>query len=456
MYYYRLRAFNDFGYSGFTDTVQVLIPDMPDTATDVQAPRLRVSRTTSNTVELTWVPSQNTNLRYTLRRVFGSSEGIIKQDLRGNSYLDEDLTPNTLYQYRIQVSDNNGNYSYSNSCEAITQPGFMQNRVNDSLIALYIFGQRKRDTIFDQSWYNTPVNLWVTDISNVKNNNSEFLQIESDNQLVSNLSEKISSACKLSNELTIECWIKTSDAISMLPSKILGLEDENQIAFSLSCIKNEPNSTRIRYFINLNTNTTDNNGKPDFLIEQPVESNVLHHIVFTHSHTGEESIFINNELAASGFRPPKFDSWIDQYTLVVANDLAENNPWYGNLYLFAIYNRSLEPSEIAQNYFASPFFSDSYSINPTDYSIYAYPNPANESIHLEFINTNVSNTEFTNNYSLSLFNQQGLLVHKEDVTAILSDGMLDINLSNLDNGVYTLVLTNPNGIITQKKIVIIH
>ena len=111
MYYYRLRAFNDFGYSGFTDTVQVLIPDMPDTATDVQAPRLRVSRTTSNTVELTWVPSQNTNLRYTLRRVFGSSEGIIKQDLRGNSYIDEDLTPNTLYQYRIQVSDNNGNYS---------------------------------------------------------------------------------------------------------------------------------------------------------------------------------------------------------------------------------------------------------------------------------------------------------------------------------------------------------
>jgi hypothetical protein len=44
-----------------------------------------------------------------------------------------------------------------------------------------------------------------------------------------------------------------------------------------------------------------------------------------------------------------FSNWTD-YRLTLANELNQNHPWLGELYLVAIYNRALTTDEVSQNY----------------------------------------------------------------------------------------------------------
>ena len=450
-YYYRLRAFNDFGYSDFTNILQVHLPDAPE----LSPPVLTITKATYNSVELYWNPSETVDLDYTLYRVIPGIDTKTFEHISPNQFIDEDLQSNSVYQYQLRAQDQYGNWVTSNVCEVLTLPRFTQNRVDDNLITLFVFAQRKNNMIIDQSWYQTPANLNITDTSRIETDHSDFIRIHSDNLFISNEAGKIKEACQYSNEMTLECWLKTSNSISDFPATLLSLENEQAKAFSLSCSKENSNSDRIQYYINLTTNTTDQNGEPDFIIEEPVESSILQHIVFTHNNQGEEKIYINNNLVATGFRPPKFDTWEEPYSLVLANSVTENTPWLGDLYLCAVYNRALGPVEIAQNYFASPFSSDSCILNSEDYQIFVYPNPVNDFLTLSITNVNV-NTEITQTYSLRIYNQQGILLREENVSGIMGNGTLELNISQLRLGVYTLVLSNSSSLIDQKKVVIIR
>jgi hypothetical protein len=450
-YYYRLRAFNDFGYSDFTDTLRVYVSDI----SELPPPNLNSLRTTYNSVELSWDSLNVIDVSYTLYRIIPNIDTVVIENILTNHYTDEDLLSKTLYQYQIKARDFNGNCINSNICEGMTLPHFTQNRVSDSLIVLFIFAQRKNDTIFDQSWYKNPANLNIYDTSMLENVNSNYLRISRDNLFISNSSGKIREACQFSNEITLECWLKTSNAISTFPATLLSLENEQTVAFSLNCAKETSDSDRINYYINLTTNATDQKGKPDFAIEEPVETNTLKHIVFTHNSEGEETIYINKNPVATGFRPLKFDTWDDQYSLVIANNLTEDSPWLGDLYLCAIYNRALKPNEIVQNYYASPFSSGGWILNSDDYQISVYPNPVNDLLTISFTNINV-NTEITQPYILSIYNQQGILVRKENVSEIIGNGILNLNISALNIGIYTFVLSNTSKFIDQKKVIIMR
>jgi hypothetical protein len=50
----------------------------------------------------------------------------------------------------------------------------------------------------------------------------------------------------------------------------------------------------------------------------------------------------------------ELSSWNDAYRLALGNELNGGRPWTGELHLVAIFDRALNPTEIAQNFSAAP------------------------------------------------------------------------------------------------------
>ncbi len=74
-----------------------------------------------------------------------------------------------------------------------------------------------------------------------------------------------------------------------------------------------------------------------------------------------------------------------------------------------------------------------------------YPNPANDIINIE-IENNIQNGE------ILIYNSIGHLVNRIDLT----NNHKSINLSNFNNGLYFIKITENSNIIASKKVLVIH
>lgn len=447
-YWYYVVAENNYGTSGPSDTARV---DVGEIAID-DTTLLVLEYVGATEVTLSWESLQDPDLSFTLLKASrGDTISIPVEDtLR---YTDTSLISNTSYSYQLEVEDQEGYISLSNVIEVTTLPWFTEYRAQDSLILFYVFSQFRNDSILDLSWHGDPVNLVLSDTTGVVFADSSYLRLEADNSLLAPSAAKITNACKTSGEISIECWIKASEIPTSGPATILSLENENAVAFSLSCIQDNRNENKLSYFTNLSTNATDNQGNPDFSSKAGTNIGILQHVVYTHNRLGEEIFYLNGEAVNAGFRPPGFEAWEEQYTLLLANNFSDEAPWLGNFYMCALYNKSLTPEEVSQNYYASPFAENNYILNSEDYTISAWPNPSREEIYIDFRNEN-PNLEVTRSYTILLINAQGFVVYQEDVSDILHLESTRLDLRDLEPGIYKLILQNPFGLIDAKSIVI--
>lgn len=123
-YYYMVQVVDDFGISSESNVVSATTPDKPPTAVSLSNP----SSVGENSILLSW--SQNNDLdfaRYELRRSTraGVSESSLLLDTlgekRSTSFLDQGLTENTDYFYRVFAVDRGGNVTGSNELSQKTQ-----------------------------------------------------------------------------------------------------------------------------------------------------------------------------------------------------------------------------------------------------------------------------------------------------------------------------------------------
>jgi hypothetical protein len=453
-YNYYLTAWNLYGESMPSDTIQVEVTDI----TGINSPALDLLYVAYNSVKFRWNAIQGNGIQYILHR---SSEGTneIEFELHNSTeYEDSSLLPGTFYMFYLEANDLYGNQSFSPVIDVQTLPGYTQYRVSDSLISLYIFAQSRYDTIPDLSWYGKPVNLYITDTSFVTYPEKNYILFNQPNLLISSpeASMKLIEACKRSQELTIECWLKTSLANETdIPVRIISLGTDTSTAFSLNCRIESEIERKVNYYVNLTTNTTDQLGNPALASEIYSDPGVLHHIVFTHDRFGTESIFINGSKVAEGFRPPKFDTWTDLCYLTIANDMAGNEPWLGSLYMSALYNKALNEEEILRNYYASPFITEGYIINSSDYKVIVHPNPASDILYLQIIHDQAY-TEITEEYRIKLINNFGNTELEMIVSEYMEGSVFAFDISSVKQGVYTLTLSNKHRLIYNRKIVIIR
>jgi hypothetical protein len=452
-YLYSVTSSNSFGSSEPTDTIEIKI----EIVNELESPILSILKTSSNSIHLVWDSISGNSIQYQLFRISDNDDTVKFNQIHTFDFNDADLIPNTTYNYQIFVSDTSDNHALSNIVEAKTLPGFVANRVSDSLIAMFILSQRDKELVPDYSWYGDPVELNIYDTLTLAETSKEALKLSLPNALISlpQHNNKISEACKITNEISIECWLKTSELVSSELTTVLTFGNDTSTVFSLNCQPSSQDLNKIDYAVNLSTRSTDHRGFPTFLSKKALQSNVLNHIVFSHDKAGVERFYINGQLTAEGYRPSGFENWLETYTLVLANDLDQQKPWLGELYMCSIYNTALEIEDISSNYTASPFTQDNFILNSVEYQMKISPNPASNYFSLAITNAN-ENSEITEKYFIRIVNQYGQISNEIIVSDHLTGEPFDIDINQLPSGMYSVNLYNQHVLINTQKLLIIH
>ncbi|MGD2034112.1 MAG: fibronectin type III domain-containing protein [Bacteroidales bacterium] len=454
-HYYLLQAYNEHGYSLFTDTLRVLTqdgvrPEPPD--------QLSVSGIDQDHISLNWNDNSPNETGFVIKRATYPSENfkiIHTTSQNSSAYLDEQVFPGETYLYTVSAINEAGESNNSNQVRISTLVLIDTMRIKKGLIAEYIFSSDSDSFILDRSGYNKPLDLMIQDPDKIEMTPNGKLKITSGTRLSSReVAVKISNACKQTNEITVECWLKCKKTQSQYHSKVLAIENYSSQAFALNVYSEMYGPGTVTYSTNLSTATTDAFGNPGLTLNTGLDADVLQHIVYTHNASGEEKIFVNGEELISGFRPAKYNKWENDYSLLIANSFHEDAPWLGDIYLLSIYDRFLTSDEIRANYLASPFSNLDYVLNSHEYELHLFPNPAGDHVTLTFSNPN-QNAEITERYFIRILDIYGKVVYMEDVTSKISNDSFELDISSFNSGVYSIVLFNHNEVIDTRKLMVL-
>lgn len=450
-YYYYVTASNSYGISVPTDTLILEVEEI----SELEKPYLSILKTNSSSISLIWDSVSGNTIQYQLFRISENNDTLKLDPVSGTGFVDPDLNANTTYFYQILVTDAFSNKALSNVVKATTLPSFVANRTTDSLIAMFILSQRDKALVPDYSWYGDPVELTISDTLSLGITTNEALKISYPNALISQpeYNSKISEACKNTNEISIECWLKTSNTVCSEMTSVLTFGNERSTAFSLNCQPAADDLDKIVYSVNLATKTTNEGGYPTFLSNVSLYPNVLNHIVFSHDESGVEKFYINGQLVAESYRPSGFENWLETYTLVLANDLGQQKPWLGELYMCSLYNTALEPDDILSNYSASPFTQENFILNSTAYQMVLSPNPANDYVSIVITDPH-EYAEITERYFIRIVNQYGQVMNETIVSDFMTGETIELEIDYLPPGIYTVNLYNQHALINTQKLLI--
>jgi len=122
-YSYRVKAYNDAGESGYTDTKSAttdaeLNPPMAPSELEAEA-------VSSTQVDIKWTDNAHSESGFIIERnegFSGSFSQIAKVTADVESHSDKNLNPSTVYIYRVKAFNDVGNSGYTNPAAATTMP----------------------------------------------------------------------------------------------------------------------------------------------------------------------------------------------------------------------------------------------------------------------------------------------------------------------------------------------
>ena len=116
-YTYRVRAYNDAGYSSYSNEAEAVTATIPSAPTDLKAETV-----TASEIKLTWRDRSDNETGFKIERKRGDGRFEEIDTVRANvtSYSDTGLAENTKYTYRVRAYNAAGNSSYSNEASATT------------------------------------------------------------------------------------------------------------------------------------------------------------------------------------------------------------------------------------------------------------------------------------------------------------------------------------------------
>jgi chitodextrinase len=441
-YYYRVQAYNDDGFSEFSIILKTVTPKLnPPQPPSLLSP----SQVTLNTITLNWKDNSSDETGFIIKRAaapYITFETVKTASANSTSFIDENLNPSTTYHYQVNAINKAGNSDNSNTAIASTLAVSESNRIWDGIIAYYNFNFSSDNIIYDYSNYDKPLNLAIGDTSGIIWNANNKLELVSNNYVKSiNPATKIVNACKNTNEITVECWIKPSLFSSSNPENILSISNNNNdICANLAQEHISVNDNKsYKYLISLRTRATASNGSPNLYTRDELTYLSLHHIVYFKNDNGIEKLFINGKEAASSIRPHDFENWDNNSYLILGNDPDLNSPWNGTYYTVAIYNTALSKDQIITNYNAGP--KDNLAKSVINYDIEISPNPSEGIINLRIVP--LSADEYAGKTMIQICDMMGDIKFSEIIEDPNRELTKSFDFSEFKKGIYILrVITN--------------
>lgn len=227
----------------------------------------------------------------------------------------------------------------------------LENRVSQGLISLYSFQNGAGNVIEDISGVGLPMDLTIDNPSNTTWLPNSGLTIHTPTIIkTSSAATKLYNALQGANAFSFEAWIKPDSDAQGGPARIATMSSStSQRNFMLG-------QNNDKYLMRLRTDdgSGDNNGLPN--LNSP--SNAVHddfaqHIVYTMTSSGQEKMYLNGDLIATGTRSGGFTNWSSSMFFALGNEMSLDRAWLGRIYLVAIYNQELDVNEVQQNYEAA-------------------------------------------------------------------------------------------------------
>lgn len=251
------------------------------------------------------------------------------------------IPADNLSQFKCIVTNSFGSDESNNAILYVTAAG---SRVSNGVQLLYDFKEATGKTVYDQSGIGTAYNLtmynpkaftWTP--NGLGTNYIPYLYN-------SNPASKIINACKLTNELTIEVWIRPALETQTDGSRILSLSGSTTSSnFSIYQMDKY-------YIFRSRTTTTGSRGEPGISTAVGSASTDLVHLMFTRSKDGTAKVYMDGVEINSALISGNFSNWDSNFILQLASELESPREWYGTFYLVSAYNRALSQAEVTENF----------------------------------------------------------------------------------------------------------
>ena len=224
-------------------------------------------------------------------------------------------------------------------------------RTQQDLLLLYDFSETTGVTIGDKSNVDPKLDLTIPDPSKVTWLNPG-LNVSAETIIrATALRSKLDPNVFFAKGITIETWIKPLNNIQSGPARIISFSaDSGNRNFTFGQEADHWNQ-RLRTSDNPGNGSSPSTSTPAASIASPP---VLQHVVYTRETTdGNAKMYIDKVEVASTAIPGDGSNWDTSYGFGLFNELnypVDVRTWLGEIYLVAIYGRSLTIAEISANY----------------------------------------------------------------------------------------------------------
>jgi hypothetical protein len=266
-------------------------------------------------------------------------------------------------QVQLTRSSDSASVKVSGGFSAVARLGIelvaqrIPDRVSQNLVTLYLFDEGSGTIVHDRSGNEPPLDLQVADEDAARWLSNGGLALDRETVVASGVpAAQIIEACRQSNELTIEAWVKPNSVDQVGPARIVSLsKDPYHRNFSLAheTTQSSGGDSRAFFLSRLRTTAADLNGFPELRTPPGIVETELTHVVYTRQASGQVRVFVDGVLRAQSEVRGDFSGWEDEYQFYLGNEGTTDRPWLGAYHLVAIYNRGLRDQEILQNLKAS-------------------------------------------------------------------------------------------------------
>lgn len=235
------------------------------------------------------------------------------------------------------------------TCYVDEEPPPPPKRVTEGLQVLYAFDEGGGSTVHDQSGVGEPLDLVTGNEAGVTWLSDGGLAVKEPTIIASaDRAGKVIDAAMISNEISIEAWIKPTDIIQDGPARIVSLPfDFHHRNFQLA-------QTAELYDVRTRTTHTTENGRPSLSTPFGSLTGDLTHVLYTREASGMARIYINGEYVVGRNLAGDFSNWDTRYRMVLADELIRSRAWLGEYHLVAVYSRALSADEVGQNFRVGP------------------------------------------------------------------------------------------------------